>query len=298
MKIQSFFQLTMIAWLLASFGNLAHAQTMDELMEQMVEDSKKGQATGTYNNYSSEMLGNSNNYSNELLGQQQPMTREQAQQHTTNNLLRTLSEVSKRPEGETRYERNQRLSNLTNQMRNENAAISQRQNEYNQARMRRLMGGSSTTARPSIDHGGTADYSDYARKRAARLNKPDPTLDIPVRGTTSTYPDAKPAGFGEGYAGGYKRSDTTLEPSGIITNSSRRARRRDLEAGPVIIVKDDPPQQRAKETKYCKCRGSDHTDMTGIMCLNLKTNNSYQSGYYPWTSQCFRSVTSYVSPTQ
>ena len=241
------------------------------------------------------------------------MTKQEAQQHTTNKLLRALSEASKKPAGETKDQRRQRLNNLTKEMQIEDAAISQQQIDYNQANMERLLGESANqgysgggTAPSSNSGGGTAPSSDYEQRRAARLNGGNPT-------TSTTNPNAKPAGFGAGYAGGYKETPPVATAydqklSGITTNESRKSRSLDdITAGDlVIIMKDEPakPTKPAKPTEYCKCKGDDWVDLAGIMCFERVQGNEeakgyqYQSGYYPMTSKCYISVTSFQGPTQ
>ena len=218
------------------------------------------------------------------------MTKQQAEQYTTNKLLRALSEASKKPPGETKYQRRQRLDNLTKEMQIEDAAISQQQIDYNQASMRQFLGDG---VNQSYSGGGTAPSSDYERRRAARLNGGNAT-------TSAANPNAKPAGFGAGYAGGYKEAPPAALPndqplSGITTNAerARRSGLGDITAGDVIIVRDDQPATPLVEKEYCKCKGSDHTDITATTCINLTTDEQYLSGYYPMTSQCFRSFKSH-----
>jgi hypothetical protein len=276
----------------------AQAQTMEEIMREMAEAAKKGeqsQYSGTYNNYSQDLLG-----TQQTQQPYQPMTPQQSQQYTTNKLLRALSEASKRPTGETDYQRNQRLNNLTNEMRNQDAAISQRQNDYYNARTKRMLSGAQGNSPPAytldelagtglVNQQGTAGESDYARQRRNRLNTQNPT--------------PKPAGFGQDYAGGFEQPSQSPSQgqsqgqgqgqtvSGLGINQSRSS-------GTAPDWGDDIDDLSAKDEKLkdaaatqstpvgCLCKGGDVL-VYGVQCVG---SNSYGAAidppYYPWTQAC------------
>lgn len=96
----------------------------------------------------------------------------------------------------------------------------------------------------------------------------------------------KPAGFGDGYAGGFD-----YPGSGVTTNRSRMENDDALRAGNVMQVQPpvvaQQPQQRAPR---CGCAPGDR-DNYGIGCRHWDYNtgavNDYPYGDYgPWTPQC------------
>ena len=210
----------------------------------------------------------------------QPPTREQGNQQTTNRMLDLLNEALKTPEGETEQQRRQRVYDYGTQQEKKFQQQRARNEDYYQARNKRIMQGPT-----SIDHGTAADYDDYAQKRRARLNRENP--------------DAKPAGFGEGYAGGFEKTPAA-QNSGITVNRSRRRSLSDLEAGVVIDVEDDPAPPPPVERHYCKCKNGDTLDFSGFMCIQYDRKgvsvDKYPSGNYPYTSQCTSDFKSTAEP--
>jgi len=208
----------------------------------------------------------------------EPLTPEQAQQYTTDKLLRTLSEATRQPEAETPYQRQQRLDDLLTNMRDEDAAISQRENDYYSERTKRLMGEG-----VQIDHGEAPDFDDVAH------DEQGPGLDIPVRGTTRTNPDAKPAGFCEGCAGGFEQMPTS-GAQGQTVDGAKRGRRQATRAGDVEQVNTPTSQPKPKQ-KYCACKSGDQLEFTGIMCMDTADGFSYyEKGFYPISGTCVAEV--------
>lgn len=270
MRMQFLLKSALIAAVLGICGPGSHAQTMDELIEQLASDARSGQQTEDDSPWGQP-------HSNE------PLTREQAEQRTTDNLLRALTEASRQPEGETDYQRQKRLQDLTNDLRDESAAISQQENEYHRARMDRLYGPNGRT-----DHGGTVEYDEYVQDRTDHSTQPAANMEIPIRGTNRAHPDAKPAGFGEGYAGGFEPSQPTSAPK--ATGPAKRGRRQARRAGEVQQVDTQTSKPKPKK-KYCACKPGDQLDFSGIMCMDAANGFSYyEKGHFPVSGYCASEV--------
>jgi len=251
----------------------SHGQTMEEIMKEMAEAAKKGeqsQYSGTYKPAPQQTY--------------QPMTPAQSQQYTTDKLLRALSEASRRPQGETDYQRQQRLNNLTNEMRNQDAAISRQQTDYYNARTKRLLGGSPGGSQGNSGRTYTLDElaapnNTYAQQREQRLNRQGNTA------SSAQTSNAKPAGFGEGYAGGFKQP----KPSGLSVNQSRSS-------GTAPDWGDDIDDLSAKDeqlkdvedgnTEYiCACPAG-YYEYYGYTCFSYDGADEIPTGQFPQAERC------------